>query len=263
MKLPLWLWLGSLFVFTGCSRVPFVDYAMDFATKNDNLVGYELLMSTTDGKDVHYLFNMSQEQSKNMVISFKDLPASITATVSPFTYSEDYEGTPLTNFTVQYETKNTSAGYYYVHLYTKSKEGLYREVIQPIHVEGFSVDALTGKNFSIQDTLSSSPFNGASPLNMSSYNMNIIKKTGGADNEFVMSTMGTNYPFIWYFNSVEASLDTQSGLINVPSQNISGIMVSGHGALVFASYHSNKYKGYIIYQYQSSSGGNYEGKVTF
>lgn len=216
-----------------------------------------------ESRDVNYEITLKQELSNGMTISFKDLPSTINATVSVFEFKQNSYGEPYTQFNVQYETKNAAPGDYYVRLYTKSKQGLYREIIQPIHVQGYSAATLFGKTFSMHDTLCDGPFNGSSYLMTTSYSSTISKKPGGSDQEFILSNMGSHFSGSLIFSSVEATVDSITGVITVPSQNLSGYQVSGHGALIYTPIYANKYKAYIFYEYQSLAGGHYEGKVTF
>ena len=263
MNSPRWLWIVVVIMLSACSRFKYTDYSIQYSFANDNLENSVLNIMRNEARDVSYEISLKQEFSSDMIISFKDLPATINATVSTFEYKQNTYSEPYTQFSVLYETKNAPPGDYYVRLYTKSKQGLYREIIQPIHVQGYSASPLYGKNFSLNDTLCDGPFNGSSYLMTTSYGSTITQKPGGSDQEFIFSKMGTHFSGSLIFSSVEASIDSITGAITLPSQNLSGYTVSGHGALIYTPAYNNKFRGYIFYEYESLSGGHYEGKVTF
>lgn len=246
----------------GCSRISLDTFTISKAWKNDNLDNGKLKINKSESKEVHYEIADFDRKLKDIKIRFHNLPSTITTQVSEFTAASNAYGEDEWHFTVTYTSNEALAGNYDVKVYAEAKGAIVKDLTQPIVILDFQIDDLLGINFQVNDSLSLDPFYSGNVGEVKGYTMHITKKVGGASNEFVMDYMGIRGPTT-LFTQMHGVIDTVSGDITIPSQNIFSTMVSGYGKIIYTPQLFNDYSGYIMYKYTNTIGEKYEGKALF
>ncbi|HOZ52341.1 MAG TPA: hypothetical protein PLU17_10815 [Chitinophagaceae bacterium] len=253
--------LVSILLFSSCKRFVYTSYEIELASINQNMQGTSLHMMPTDAQTINFELNMKLVDAKGMTIGFRDLPSTISYEVLPFKTDTDLYGEEITLFSVTFKSVKADSKTYPIKLFTNSKQGLFRELPLNIKVIDFDIRSMVGYTYPVNDTLSDDPFSSMVTLNLIQYDMKITEKVGG-NNEMIFDKIGSS-PSANLFYDVEAIVNKSTGEIVIPQQTHSGLDITGYGQLRYVINDYRKYRGYIMYKYQTTFGDKYEGKAAF
>lgn len=178
---------------------------------------------------------------------------------SSFT-QRDSNGVCLVTLTLH--TNNTPSNTYPARISIINGNGSFIERAVTIDVLNF-VRALsdTAVVYDVKDTISQTPFRPEWLFANFLYSTKVKHQAGDPVNRFVFTSLGA-VSGVGTITNVAVDVDSLTGAMTTPPQSVGLYNYAGHGWLTKSDgYH--RIKGHFIYTYQSGSGGNYEGHLSF
>ncbi len=252
----------SLFMLSSCSRIKLREFSLSADFSNENLESGILKLNAGESKVVHYTIGDYNREPGDLSVHFQSMPSGLTASVSDFRKGANVYDEKELNFDITYTNTQAGPGSYQVAFWAQGRNSVIKEFRQTVEVVHFQASNLLGKTFHVNDTLNDDPFDSMNTYYIFMYDAQV--STVGASNpyEFFFSQMGIRGPST-LFSNMKVVIDSSTGALTIPLQNLISTQVSGYGKVYYRSDLFNKYTGYIYYKYTNTIGDKYEGKATF